>query len=597
MRNARNTATATRPSPMRSRWRCSSRGSPRGGQRTDDRRARAGRRRAVVWRAGIRRASLRRPRGASCRRPSTAGSSTAKALRKCRAESPAPAYHPCHGGFHPPGPRPRRRGRPGHRPGPAALAAARGLRRQDRLRRRGRARRVPRLPARPHHPRPRAPSARRDRRGQAPARGRGRHADPDPDRPRCARGPRGGARRRGRRLPGEAVRAPGAAGAHARAPAAPAAPRDGAAAGRRPDAQPRHARGHARHARDRADAARVRAARVHDAQRAAGHLAPEAARRGLGLRPVLDHEHDRGVRVQPEEEGRSRWRAWAPTRSTPRTRSRCPAPTGGGRSKPVASLGSYTRSAARATSSAHRRIPIRWRLAGGSAALPLVIPCGFATIVGVLPTKRIQSDFNRQVAGAAGDLAGTIQFQPYQTEFGGLRARWKRTNPDLDTYAAPQNAAIRVVYLNGDPIKASTNAPDFGPPQPRPIEDYGWRVESRPTTITLSDTVYVQYARRISDVRATSNLVKLFLAFGVLGGAALALLAGLATSRRAMAPIAELTAAARRIARTRDASTELPHPEAEDEVAELARTLESMLASLGQAGGAPAAAPQRHGGV
>jgi two-component system OmpR family sensor kinase len=259
----------------------------------------------------------------------------------------------------------------------------------------------------------------------------------------------------------------------------------------------------------------------------------------------------------------------------------------------VASLGSYTRSAARATSSAYRRIPIRWRLAGGSAALTLVILCGFASIVGVLTTKRIQSDFNRQVAGAANDLAGTIQFQPYTTEFGGLRARWKRTNPDLDTYAAPQNAAIRVVYLNGDPIKASTNAPDFGPPQPQPVEEYGWRVESRPIPITLSDTVYVQYARRLSDVRATANLVKLFLAFGVLGGAALALLAGLATSRRAMAPIAELTAAARHIAQTRDATTKLPHPEAEDEVAELARTLESMLASLGQARGDTEAALKR----
>jgi two-component system OmpR family sensor kinase len=255
----------------------------------------------------------------------------------------------------------------------------------------------------------------------------------------------------------------------------------------------------------------------------------------------------------------------------------------------VASLGSYTRSAAQATSSALRRLPIRWRLAGGSAALTLVILCGFAIIVGALTTKRIQSDFNRQVAGAANDLAGTIRFQPFATEFG-LRARWKSTNPNLDTYAAPQNAAIRVVYLNGDPIKASTNAPDFGPPQPQPVEEDGWRVEARPIPITLSDTVYVQYARRLSDVRATANLVKLFLAFGVLGGAALALLAGLAISRRAMSPIAELTAAAREIAQTRDASIRLPHSEADDEVAELARTLESMLASLSQARGETEAA-------
>ena len=53
----------------------------------------------------------------------------------------------------------------------------------------------------------------------------------------------------------------------------------------------------------------------------------------------------------------------------------------------MASLASSIRSAARATSSAYRRLPIRWRLAGGSAALTLVILCGFAAIVGVAPGR------------------------------------------------------------------------------------------------------------------------------------------------------------------------------------------------------------------
>jgi two-component system OmpR family sensor kinase len=79
--------------------------------------------------------------------------------------------------------------------------------------------------------------------------------------------------------------------------------------------------------------------------------------------------------------------------------------------------------------------------------------------------------------------------------------------------------------------------------------------------------------------------VKLFLAFGVLGGAALALLAGLATARRAMEPITQLSDAARRIERTGDLSLRIPHPEAEDEVAELAVTLQSMLHALDEARG------------
>ena len=67
----------------------------------------------------------------------------------------------------------------------------------------------------------------------------------------------------------------------------------------------------------------------------------------------------------------------------------------------MASPGSYIRSAARATSSAYRRLPIRWRLAGGSALLTLVILLGFAAIVGVLTTRSIQSDFDREIAAAA----------------------------------------------------------------------------------------------------------------------------------------------------------------------------------------------------
>jgi two-component system OmpR family sensor kinase len=51
-------------------------------------------------------------------------------------------------------------------------------------------------------------------------------------------------------------------------------------------------------------------------------------------------------------------------------------------------------------------------------------------------------------------------------------------------------------------------------------------------------------------------------------------------ARRAMAPIAELTSTAAEIARTRDPSRGVPQPEADDEVSELARTLEGMLHEL-----------------
>jgi two-component system OmpR family sensor kinase len=245
----------------------------------------------------------------------------------------------------------------------------------------------------------------------------------------------------------------------------------------------------------------------------------------------------------------------------------------------VAKPGSYIRSAARATSSAYKRLPIRWRLAGGSAALTLVILCGFATIVGVLTTKRIQSDFNQQVAEAADELAKQSDLRVIEHANGQVDLRYH--GPNLEAYAAAQHAVVRVITEDNNMITSSHKAPNLAPPLAPTIEFNGYRVESRPVRVhPIGGFGFVQYARKISDVRATANRVKVFLGLGVLGGTALALLAGLATARRAMSPITELTEAARTIERTRDPSRRIPHPEAEDEVAELARTLDGMLHAL-----------------
>ncbi len=239
----------------------------------------------------------------------------------------------------------------------------------------------------------------------------------------------------------------------------------------------------------------------------------------------------------------------------------------------MASLGSYIRSAAQATSSAYRRVPIRWRLAGGSALLTLIILLGFASVVGVLTTQRIRSDFNSQVRSTANDLQRRIIVQPGRTP--------PCVGPDLDVYGGADKARIRVVTLTGDVLCRSRNAPDLGFPRPQETSEIaGFRVESRLVPVPLLGQAVLQYARPVSEVDETVGTVRFFLAFGVLGGAALALLAGLALARRAMAPIAELTSAASEIERTRDPSRRIPHPRADDEVAELARTLEGMLGAL-----------------
>jgi two-component system, OmpR family, sensor kinase len=215
-----------------------------------------------------------------------------------------------------------------------------------------------------------------------------------------------------------------------------------------------------------------------------------------------------------------------------------------------------------------------------------VILCGFAVIVGVLTTRQIHEDFHREVASGADRLARQARLRLETDQQGNPIVTAVPGTTDLDAFASSSGAAIRVITDDDTVAFATTNAPDFGIPTAQTEEISGWRVETREVPlVNYADPLLLQYARRISDVQDTANRVKVFLAFGVLGGALLALLAGLATARRAMEPIAELTAAARRIEHSRDPSERIPHPEAEDEVSELARTLEAMLAALDGARG------------
>ena len=91
---------------------------------------------------------------------------------------------------------------------------------------------------------------------------------------------------------------------------------------------------------------------------------------------------------------------------------------------------------------------------------------------------------------------------------------------------------------------------------------------------------YVQYGRDEQHIDSTVGRLWLLIAAGVIGATVLASLAGVAIARRAMRPISSLTATAREIAETGDPSSHMPQPRADDEVGELARTLQQMLLSL-----------------
>src|SRR3712207_4808030 len=138
-------------------------------------------------------------------------------------------------------------------------------------------------------------------------------------------------------------------------------------------------------------------------------------------------------------------RCGATTPSRSPTRSRSSSPTCEESWKPVGSLDSSIRSAARATSSAYKRLPIRWRLAGGSAALTLVILCGFAVIVGVLTTGQIHEDFRREVESSADRIVRQARLELHYDAAGNPVVRSAPGSIDLGDAAASSGAAIRVV--------------------------------------------------------------------------------------------------------------------------------------------------------
>jgi signal transduction histidine kinase len=226
---------------------------------------------------------------------------------------------------------------------------------------------------------------------------------------------------------------------------------------------------------------------------------------------------------------------------------------------------------------------LRWRLAALAAGLTFLVLCGFALVIGQLTASRIRSDFRNEMSTAVTNLSTNVRII-YDGQ-----GDPKIAPNVVATYAAANRAAIRVVRPNGILVTQTPHAPDFtkmGLKVGKTGEVGGYRVDSRLTNLQVegapqfSIAVYVQYARRVAPIEASVHSLRLFLLLGVLVGSGLALALALALSRRALAPITRLTSTARDIATTRDPSRRVPIPDTEDEVAELARTLDDMLQAL-----------------
>jgi len=233
---------------------------------------------------------------------------------------------------------------------------------------------------------------------------------------------------------------------------------------------------------------------------------------------------------------------------------------------------------------AYRRVPVRWRLGGGSAALTFVILAGFAVVTDVLTDRQISNSYYARGTTAINRLAAEIS--PVDS----TAAHAVVCQGDMYDFAKPDDAQIRLFSANGTLLCSQTATPPvnkdpyFAPPfsaNPSAYFEAGYRVNVQriPFQKPHSDG-WLIYALPLSSLYATISNVRIFLSVGVFGGTILALLAGLLVAQRAMRPIAELADVAREIERTRDPTLRIPHPEAEDEVAELARTLTSMLGAL-----------------
>ncbi len=236
-----------------------------------------------------------------------------------------------------------------------------------------------------------------------------------------------------------------------------------------------------------------------------------------------------------------------------------------------------------------RSWPVRWRLAAVSSGLTLLILLIVGGAIGQITTQRIRSDFNEEVEGAAQILASKARIitplfgQPELQE-----------SPQLQAYVLSDDASARIYDIEGN-LQGGAGEANLGSLKEGISNHNGYRVATEPIYDAEGQQItgYVQYGRSIEHVDSTVGRVWFLIGAGIFAGTLLASLAGVAIASRAMRPVAALTATAREISMTRDPSQRMPEPPVDDEVGELAETLDQMLRSLDEARGEREAALQR----
>jgi len=227
---------------------------------------------------------------------------------------------------------------------------------------------------------------------------------------------------------------------------------------------------------------------------------------------------------------------------------------------------------------------LRWKLALLCATLTFLILLCFAAVLGSFVGSGIRSEHRGETLKIARALARSTDVGIRPT-VGGFEFA-----PRISTAGARigSGEVVEVHRVDGRLIAANHSALGLGlgPFSPRFADTVrtigGFEVAVVPVPASSGvgpPEYFVRFARPFESAEDSVARLWLFLAIGVAAGSALALLAGLTVSRQAIRPIASLSGLARRIASTQAPSERAPDLHSDDEVADLATSMNLMLDS------------------
>ncbi|MBY5162412.1 HAMP domain-containing sensor histidine kinase [Salsipaludibacter albus] len=220
--------------------------------------------------------------------------------------------------------------------------------------------------------------------------------------------------------------------------------------------------------------------------------------------------------------------------------------------------------------------------AGGAVVIAIVVT---SILVYLVTARTLHDELDRTLEGIAQEVTNvTPRGGPRQDPFGGRAGLVQVLSGDGEVTRAtdgiprlPVSDQARAVATGQSPAEHVETAE---------IRDGGddlipMRIltVASPALFQIADVGAVQVAVPMTDVVASLARLRTLLVFGGLLGTVLAGAAGLALGRRMVRPVHELTTVAEDVRSTGDLSRRLA-VEGDDEVAQLARTFNAMLAAL-----------------